>query len=135
MNHILIGISQPVAAERMLRPLVQLSRRLEAAVTVLRVVSAGPGGRMEQARQIADWLAERLSGEGVDARIRSADAGEDPAGAILDAADEVEATLLVLAINGKSQFARVSGGDIPTQLLRRTHLPVLLLPPGEAAGF
>jgi len=74
-------------------------------------------------------LAQRLEGENVSCSRRSVEGGQDVAGAVLSVAAEVGATMIVMGISGKSPFARHTSGDIPSQLLSRTTLPVLLLPP------
>lgn len=116
----------------MFMPLMQLSRRLEATVTVLHVLrrSGGDPARwLEEGRQATQRLTEQLASGGITCDFQLMESVDDIAGAILDAGRETQATLILMGITGKSPFARVTSGDVPSELLRRTTIPVLLLPP------
>ena len=52
--------------------------------------------------------------------------------AILNVANEYDATLIVLGLTGKNVFARLLAGNVPVELIKSTKLPVLLLPPDWA---
>ena len=132
VSHILVSVSTPWAAQHMLAPLTSLAKRLEAGVTVLHIMRRGggnPAKQLEDGRQVLNMVCERLKAEQVPCQSQLLEPSEDIAGAILDVARDVGATLLFLGISGKSPFARTAGGDIPIQLIRRTTIPVLMLPP------
>lgn len=132
MSHILVSVSTPWAAEHMVAPLAALAKRLEAGVTVLHVMRRGggnPAKQLEDGRQVVNLLCGRLSEQHIDCNTHLAEHSEDIAGVILGVAEEVKATLILLGISGKSPFARTAGGDVPIQLIRRTTIPIMMLPP------
>jgi nucleotide-binding universal stress UspA family protein len=133
MSHILVAVSTPWAAQHMVRPLAQLARRLKSSVTLLHVERQGGGGhpvRPDQSRQAINELHARLEEAGVRCEARFLEGVSDIPGAILQAARDCQATMIFMGITGKSPFARSASGDVPAELLRRTTVPVLLLPPG-----
>jgi nucleotide-binding universal stress UspA family protein len=96
---------------------------------VLQRGGGNPAQYLEEGRQVVNDLCEKLTVAGVKCDTRLVEPTEDIAGVILDAARETGASLIFLGISGKSPFARSAGGDVPIQLIRRTTIPVLLLPP------
>ena len=132
MSHMLVAIATPMAAESLFVPLSDLARRLGSEITLLHVLTAGgghPSASLERGRQSVDDLAARLIDAGLRCTTRHIEGVEDVAGTILQTAGEVGATLIAMGIDGKSSFARRTGGSIPGRVLSRTALPVLLLPP------
>lgn len=132
MSHILVAVSSPWAAEHMAAPLTRLAQRLEARVTLLHVVrgAGNPTRAVEEGQQAVQRLAAGLTAAGIACDVRVTEASEDIPGAILAAAGEAGATMIFMGITGKSPFARSASDDVPLRLVRRTPIPVLLLPPG-----
>lgn len=132
MSRILVAVSSPLASERVVVPVADLARRLDAEVLVVHVNrptaatgSAQPGGDGEQAvRTLGDKI--RTKGVAVQTLLMFSD---DVAQAILSTAVEREATLIVLGLTGKNVFARLIAGNVPVELIRDTRIPVVLLPP------
>lgn len=132
MSHILAAIVTPLAAINMHGALSTLAGQLGASVTLLHLLSPGgahPGATLAAGRETVEHLATTLAEEGVSCQTINIDRVDDIPGAILAAATDAGASLILMGISGKSAFARRVGGDLPTQLLSRTHLPVLLVPP------
>lgn len=80
----------------------------------------------------SDYLAsvtERLEGDGivVDARLLDGDPAERLAGY----AEEVHSDLIVITSHGRSGVRRAWLGSVTDAMVRRTHLPLLILHPGE----
>jgi nucleotide-binding universal stress UspA family protein len=132
MSRILVAVSSPYAAEKVVDTVGDLAKRLTAEVLVVHV-SRPSGGQMreqEQAdgEQAIRFLRERLQDRGLvvqDLLMFS----DDIARAILNTALEREATLIVLGLTGKNVFARLLAGNVPVELIKNTKIPVLILPP------
>lgn len=135
MSRILIAVSSPWAAQKVVEPLADLARRLSAEVLVVHV-SRPSGGQMREQEQadgeaaislLRGKLAER--GVAVQTLLMFSD---DIARAILNTAAEREVTLIALGLTGKNVFARLLAGNVPVELIKNTRIPVLLFPPDWA---
>lgn len=132
MSRILIAVSSPWAAQRVVEPLADLARRLVAEVLVVHVSrpSAGQMREQEQADGEAaiNLLREKLQEKGVVVQTLLL-FSDDIARAILNTAAEREVTLICLGLTGKNVFARLLAGNVPVELIKNTKVPVVLLPP------
>ncbi len=132
MSRILVAVSSPYAAEKVVETIGDLAKRLTAEVLVVHV-SRPSGGQMreqEQAEgeQAIRFLRERLQDRGLivqDLLMFS----DDIARAILNTAVEHGVTMIVLGLTGKNVFARLLAGNVPVELIKNTKIPVLILPP------
>ena len=132
MSRILVAVSSPYAAEKVVETVGDLARRLTAEVLVVHV-SRPSGGQMREQEQADGEAAIRLLREylqernvGVQDLLMFSD---DIARAILNTAVEREVTLIVLGLTGKNVFARLLAGNVPVELIKNTKIPVLILPP------
>jgi len=132
MSRILVAVSSPWAAQKIVESVADLARRLTAEVLVIHV-SRPSGGQMREHEQ-ADgeaairYLRDQLSDRGVpvqDLLLFS----DDIARAILNTAVERNVTLIVLGLTGKNVFARLLAGNVPVELIKNTRIPVLIFPP------
>ena len=132
MSRILVAVSSPWAAQKIVDSVADLAKRLAAEVLVIHV-SRPSGGQMrehEQAdgeaaiRYLRDQFRER--GVAVQDLLLFSD---DIARAIINTAAEREVTLIVLGLTGKNVFARLLAGNVPVELIKNTRIPVLILPP------
>jgi nucleotide-binding universal stress UspA family protein len=132
MSRILVAVSSPWAAEKLVDPLGDMASRLKAEVLVVHV-SRPSGGQMREQEQ-ADGeaairlLRERLQAKGIvvqDLLMFS----DDIARAVLNTALERDVTMIVLGLTGKNVFARLLAGNVPVELIKNTRIPVLILPP------
>ncbi len=132
MSRILIAVSSPWAAQKVVEPLADLARRLTAEVLVVHV-SRPSGGQMREQEQ-ADGeaaitlLREKLQEKGITVQTLLM-FSDDIARAVLNTAAEREVTLIVLGLTGKNVFARLLAGNVPVELIKNTKVPVILLPP------
>ena len=132
MSRILVAVSSPWAAQKVVEPLSNLAKRLDAEVLVLHV-SRPSGGQMreqEQAdgEQAIATLRQALEERGIVVQTLLM-FSEDIAVAILNVAEERGVTLIALGLTGKNIFARLLAGNVPVELIKNTKTPVLLLPP------
>ena len=132
MSRILVAVSSPWAAQKVLEPISDLAKRLAAEVLVVHVSrpSAGQMREQEQAEgeSAINILREKLQERGptVQTLLLFSD---DIARAVLNTAIERQASLIVLGLTGKNVFARLLAGNVPVELIKATRIPVLLLPP------
>jgi nucleotide-binding universal stress UspA family protein len=132
MSRILIAVSSPWAAQKVVDPLADLAKRIGAEVLVVHV-SRPSGGQMREQEQ-ADGeaaitlLREKLQEKGITVQTLLM-FSDDIARAVLNTAAEREVTLIVLGLTGKNVFARLLAGNVPVELIKNTKVPVLLLPP------
>jgi nucleotide-binding universal stress UspA family protein len=132
MSRILIAVSSPWASERVIDPLADLARRIDAEVLVVHV-SRPSGGQMREQEQADGESAIRVLREQLEQRGVVVQTllmfSDDIARAILNTAVEREVTLIVLGLTGKNVFARLLAGNVPVELIKNTRIPVLLFPP------
>jgi len=132
MSRILIAVSCPWASERVVDPLADLARRINAEVLVVHV-SRPSGGQMREQEQADGESAIRVLREQLEQRGVVVQTllmfSDDIARAILNTAVEREVTLIVLGLTGKNVFARLLAGNVPVELIKNTRIPVLLFPP------
>ena len=132
MSRILIAVSSPWASERVMDPLADLARRINAEVLVVHV-SRPSGGQMREHEQADGESAIRVLREQLEQRgvvVQTLQMfSDDIARAILNTAIEREVTLIVLGLTGKNVFARLLAGNVPVELIKNTKIPVLLFPP------
>ena len=132
MSRILVAVSSPFAAQKLVDPIVDLAKRLAAEVLVVHV-SRPSGGQLREQEQATGEEAIRLLRD----KLQSQDVAvqdllmfsDDIARAILNIAVEREVTLIVLGLTGKNVFARLLAGNVPVELIKNTKIPVLILPP------
>jgi nucleotide-binding universal stress UspA family protein len=132
MSRILVAVSSPWAAEKVVEPLADLARKMSAEVLVVHV-SRPSGGQMREQEQAdgeaaISFLRNKLQERDVAVQTLLM-FSDDIARAILNTAAEREVTLIVLGLTGKNIFARLLAGNVPVELIRNTKIPVLLLPP------
>ena len=138
MSRILVAVSSPWAAQKVLDCVGDLASRLKAEVLVVHV-SRPSGGQMREQEQADGEAAIRLLRERLQERnIVVQDLlmfSDDIARAILNIAKERDATMIVLGLTGKNVFARLLAGNVPVELIKNTKIPVLLLPPDHKGNI
>src|SRR4051812_24034455 len=132
MSRILIAVSSPYAAQRVVDLIGDMAKRLEAEVLVVHV-SRPSGGQMREQEQAEGEAAIRFMREKLQARgVAVQDLlmfSDDIARAVLNTAVERDVTMIVLGLTGKNVFARLLAGNVPVELIKNTRIPVLILPP------
>jgi nucleotide-binding universal stress UspA family protein len=140
-RHIVSAVDFTVASAVAVRTVVDLMRRTGARLTLVHTLTDVPrqmvfsgGEALRVARNLrahAAQVAERIRRKvPADVRLR-ADARVatgDPHRGILDIATEVDADLIVMGIPARSRFDEALFGSTLRQVLRRTTVPVLILP-------
>jgi nucleotide-binding universal stress UspA family protein len=83
----------------------------------------------KQSRAYLTGVTDKLRGKGLD--VEAATSGSLPTEAILTAADDHGVDLIALATHGRSGLGRVVLGSVADSVVRRSHLPCLLIHPDE----
>src|SRR5262249_50200810 len=139
MSRILVAVSSPWASQRLVEPVADLAKRMEAEGLVVHV-SRPSGGQIREQEQSDGEAAGRLLSEKLQERGATVQTllmfSDDIARAILNTAVERDISLIVLGLTGKNVFARLLAGNVPVELIKNTRVPVLLLPPdwGKSLG-
>jgi nucleotide-binding universal stress UspA family protein len=132
MSRILVAVSSPWASQRLVEPVADLAKRLDAEVLVVHV-SRPSGGQLREQEQADGEGAVRMLSEKLQERGAAVQTllmfSDDIARAILNTSAEREISLIVLGLTGKNIFARLLAGNVPVELIKNTKVPVLLLPP------
>ncbi|HEV7300306.1 MAG TPA: universal stress protein [Tepidisphaeraceae bacterium] len=132
MSRILVSVSSPYAAERVVETVSDLASRMGSEVLVVHV-SRPSGGQMREQEQAdgeaaISLLRERMQSMGVEVQSLLL-FSDDIARAILNTATEHHVSLIVLGLTGKNVFARLLAGNVPVELIKNTKIPVLMIPP------
>ena len=138
MSRILIAVSSPWAAAKVVDPVADLAKRLGAEVLVVHV-SRPSGGQMREQEQADGEEAISLLRSRLQERHIAVQTllmfSDDIARAVLNTANERGITLIVLGLTGKNVFARLLAGNVPVELIKNTRIPVLLLPPDHKGNI
>ena len=132
-SRLLVAVSTPWASDKLFTTVCNLADRLNASVVVAHV--ARP---TEQDDSVEDT---RLRGEQtlttLTMRLNEANVpaeglllyGDDVARAILNAAEDRHASMIIIGLSGKGRLARLLAGDVPFQIAKQSPVPMLMLPP------
>src|SRR3954453_14791291 len=132
MSRILVAVSSPFAAERIVDPVGRLAKKLGGEVLVVHV-SRPSGGQMREQEQAdgetaISTLRDKLQARGV-AGQKLLMFSDDIARAILNTAVEREVAMIVLGLTGKNVFARLLAGNVPVEMIKNPPIPIPILPP------
>lgn len=127
IRQILVPTDYSAAAERALTCAVELAVRHDASVTLLNASDAPvrdyyPGGFAAD-REAMERLVAAHRQEGVTINIIQRDG--PAAEAILRAANDLEADLIVMGTHGRSGLGRAVLGSVTDRVVRSTEIPVL----------
>jgi nucleotide-binding universal stress UspA family protein len=139
MQQILVAIDISPLGRSVLEEVAPLLRPLGAEVDILHVFSIeGYADRreavpiafddyIEQLRtQIRRWV--NMAGFASMRHRVEIIPGDSPAEAILAMADQIDTDLIVMGSHSRTGLARVVLGSVAESVLRRAHVPVLILP-------
>jgi nucleotide-binding universal stress UspA family protein len=132
MSRIMVAVSSPWAAEKVVATVTDLANRMNAEVLVVHV-SRPSGGQMREQEQAdgeaaINLLREQMQASGVNVQTLLL-FSDDIARAVLNTAAERNVTMIVLGLTGKNVFARLLAGNVPVELIKNTKIPVLMIPP------
>ena len=128
----LVAVSSPWASEKLAAPIADLARRLDAETIIAHVAEIQDEDEHEsdatqRGEQTLKLLTQGLREAGIAAESVML-LSDDTAKAILNTARARQCTVIVLGLTGRGVFKRLIAGDVPSNLIRQTDLPVLLCP-------
>ena len=132
-HHLLVPLAGTPESETVLQHLARLARR-GSTVTLLRAEMPATleqytdlsDAALEHARRYLESVRGRLSA--LDVRVRTVARIGTPAETILDVAREIGATLILLSTGRRAPLARFLFGSVPGAVVKRSPVPVLVLP-------
>ncbi len=132
MTRLLVAVSSPWAAQKIVECITDLAKRMSAEVLVVHV-SRPSGGQMRDQEQAdgeaaISYMRGHLEKNSVAVQTLLM-FSDDIARAVLNTATEHEVSMIVLGMTGKNVFARLLAGNVPVEMIKNTKIPILLLPP------
>ncbi len=130
---LLIAVSSPWASGRLVSPLADFARRLDARAVVAHVAQTRDEDDHEsdatrRGEHTLQLLTEGLREAGVECEGVML-FSDDISRAILNTAHARQCTMIILGLPGRGGvLRRLIAGDVPGNLIRITDLPVLLCP-------
>jgi len=133
---VVLGYDESPGAEIAMDTAIRVAARWEEPLTI--VYGAGPPGGvgeehkahrdalMEIGQHALDRAVERAGEQGVPTEVRLVDA--KPAQALLEVAEEQDATVIVVGTTGESPLRSAMLGSTPHKLLHLSSRPVLCVP-------
>lgn len=131
-SRLLIAVSSPWAAQKLMTPLADLARRLGAEVVVAHVAQLQDDDEFESdATQRGEQTLKLLTDSLIQSDVRAEGVmlfSDDVPRAILNTAKARGCTMVILGLTGKGVLKRLIAGDVPGSIIRMADLPVMLLP-------
>jgi nucleotide-binding universal stress UspA family protein len=145
LERIILPLDGSPLAEQAIPHAVALAKALDVPVEVLqavpsaRPVAAGVQGMFESSQPgeatppngYLEGAAERLRLHGVR-RVEATLAEADAAKAIIDAAERLQGSVVVMSTHGRSGLARLRRGSVADNVVRSSGRPVLLVRPARS---
>lgn len=141
---VIAAVTSDDRAQAVLEVALQLSESLERQLVVVHAqqadlppgVSAAPAGqerlKATRAEEAEQFLDELLAGSGAEEASRRSVSG-DAGPALVDAARDEEASLVVLGTAGRGALATALGGSVSRHLSANAPCPVVVVPPSVSA--
>lgn len=143
-RHLLVPLDGSTTAESALPASASLADAFGASVTLFHVIESRPPdaihgerhlGNPEEAHAYLDEVARQNFGADLHVEKRVGRLAEpDVASAILDAAADADADLIVLCTHGRGALRHRFFGSIAQRIVSRGAVPVLLVPPASGPG-
>ena len=122
---IVIGYRPTPEGAAALEHAVQQHSLLDAPLLILHSSEAGDDTSSQSLEQQIDALAGRLTADRIEHTIRSIDIDTDPAEAILAAAQDTDADLIVIGVRRRSPVGKLLLGSTAQRVLLDADCPVL----------
>lgn len=128
----LVAVSSPWASEKLTGPIADLAGRLEAEVIVAHVAEVKEEDEHEsEAMQRGEQTLKLLTDSLQESNIKAESVmlfSDDIAKAIMNTARARDCTLIVMGLTGKGVLKRLIAGDVPSNIIRQSEIPILLCP-------
>lgn len=126
---ILVALDGSTRAEEVLAPATDLARALGAEVHLLTIVSGAGGQTVDATGRYLESVAERLRASDLTVVVHTGTGQVVPA--ITRLAEELGAWAIAITTHGHGGLARLVLGSTATELIHRSHAPLLVIRPPE----
>ena len=127
IERVVVASDQSETASHAVSWAAELARRFEAALTIVQAFVPGPAPAEAESALAA--YAEQIAGRGTRARVT---AGEDPAAAIVEAAEAEKADVLVVGNVGMSGRKEFLLGNVPNRVSHSARCTVVIVNTADA---
>jgi nucleotide-binding universal stress UspA family protein len=138
-SRLLVAVSSPWASEKLVAPIADLARRLEAEVVVAHVAQLHDEDEHESDAKKRGEETLKLMSEGLKAAGITVEGvmlfSNDVSKALMNTAKARNCTVIVLGLTGRGVLKRLIAGDVPGNIIRQADLPVLLCPANWSGTF
>lgn len=135
---VLVPIANEQDAEATCRAILREIDNRDATLHVVHVIEKAGGAPdkagVEQRREVAGRIFDRVDAALAEEIISLETEilyGTDVATAILEHADQLDATSIVFTPRGASRWKKLLSGDVAQKLVSNTDRPLVVLPPGD----
>lgn len=125
MSVVLAYVPTPEGDAALAAAVEEAERRASRVVVVSVTRPEEPGETPFTAEQVLDAVQQRFSAAGVDSELRQLPAGTDVADAVLAAAGEIEAEVVVIGLRRRTALGKLVLGSTAQRLLLGLDCPVL----------
>jgi len=131
-SHVLVGVSTQEAADKLVEPVARLAQQLGAKILLVHVTSSWEDDQAEThaketGEKILCSLAGKLREKDIECQTVMPHAN-DVASELARVAVEHQCTLIMLGLTGQQVLTRLIMGDVPSSIIHKVQIPVLLYP-------
>lgn len=128
IDQVIVPLDGSAHADRALRPAVEVARRLDASVVLLRAIHPDDVDVAEAE------LGQRVASHEPPSPEFVIDTMNGPVGAIAAAAAQRPSSLVCMTTHGRSGLSRALLGSVAEETIREVDVPILLVGPEYVAG-
>jgi nucleotide-binding universal stress UspA family protein len=128
---VVVGFVDSAVGRAAVDAAVRESQLRSARLVVVSSVTGGPGNELYEQRDAVARLMEEVSPEGMEMDVREYARGNDPATDLLEAAEEVNAELIVIGLRRRSPVGKLLLGSNAQKILLEANIPVLAVKPTQ----
>ena len=130
MTKVLLAVSDRWVPDVRVDAIGDFVQRLGGSLLAVHVAygSEASGAGVQPGEKVLEQIAKQLRGKNIkmDTLFLFSD---DVGAAILKTAEEHRATMIVLGLSSKGVLTRLIEGNLAQEVIKGSHMPVLLLPP------
>jgi nucleotide-binding universal stress UspA family protein len=130
MSKVLLAVSDRWVLDVRVDAIADFVLRLGGSILAVHVAygTEASGAEVQPGEKVLEQIAQKLRAKNLktDTLFLFSD---DVAAALLKTAEEHRATMIILGLSSKGVLTRLIEGNLTQEVIRATHLPVLLLPP------
>jgi nucleotide-binding universal stress UspA family protein len=136
MSKVLLAVSERWVPDVRVDAIGDFVQRLGGSLLAAHVAygSEGSGAGVQPGEKVLEQIAKQLRDKGVKTETLFL-FSDDVGAAILKTAEEHGATMIMLGLSSKGMLTRLIEGNLVQEVVRGSHMPVLLLPAEWVSGL